>query len=81
MNAVVDLKTLKKFINDNKDNKNFIYNGISLIERIIYLQNYEALKYLLSLDVNIIVPKLMEEPIKYNNKKIIDELINYSTQS
>ena len=57
MNAVVDLKTLKKFINDNKDNKNFIYNGISLIERIIYLQNYEALKYLLSLDVNIIVPK------------------------
>ena len=81
MNAVVDLKTLKKFINDNKDNKNFIYNGISLIERIIYLQNYEALKYLLSLDVNIIVPKLMEEPIKYNNKKIIDELIDYSTQS
>ena len=34
MNAVVDLKTLKKFINDNKDNKNFTYNGISLIERI-----------------------------------------------
>lgn len=81
MDSIVDLPTLKKFINANENNKNFKLNNVYLIERIIYLNDNKALEYLLSQNVNILIPKLMEQPIKFNNKEIINSLINYSSQA
>ena len=81
MDSIVDLPTLKKFINTNENNKNFKLNNVYLIERIIYLNDNKALEYLLSQNVNILIPKLMEQPIKFNNKEIINTLINYSSQA
>lgn len=81
MDSIVDLPTLKKFINANENNKNFKLNNVYLIERIIYLNDNKALEYLLSQNVNILIPKLMEQPIKFNNKEIINTLINYSSQA
>ena len=81
MDNIVDLPTLKKFININENNKNFKLNNVYLIERIIYLNDNKALEYLLSQNVNILIPKLMEQPIKFNNKEIINSLINYSSQA
>lgn len=81
MDSIVDLPTLKKFISSNENNKNFKLNNVYLIERIIYLNDNKALEYLLSQNVNILIPKLMEQPIKFNNKEIINTLINYSSQA
>lgn len=81
MDSIVDLQTLKKFISSNENNKNFKLNNVYLIERIIYLNDNKALEYLLSQNVNILIPKLMEQPIKFNNKEIINTLINYSSQA
>lgn len=81
MDSIVDLPTLKKFISSNENNKNFKLNNVYLIERIIYLNDNKALEYLLSQNVNILIPKLMEQPIKFNNKEIINSLINYSSQA
>ena len=81
MDSIVDLPTLKKFINADENNKNFKLNNVYLIERIIYLNDNKALEYLLSQNVNILIPKLMEQPIKFNNKEIINTLINYSSQA
>ena len=81
MDSIIDLPTLKKFISSNENNKNFKLNNVYLIERIIYLNDNKALEYLLSQNVNILIPKLMEQPIKFNNKEIINTLINYSSQA
>lgn len=81
MDSIIDLQTLKKFISSNENNKNFKLNNVYLIERIIYLNDNKALEYLLSQNVNILIPKLMEQPIKFNNKEIINSLINYSSQA
>ena len=81
MDSIIDLPTLKKFISSNENNKNFKLNNVYLIERIIYLNDVKALDYLLSQNVNILIPKLMEQPIKFNNKQIINSLINYSSQA
>lgn len=81
MDTVINLDTLKKFIELDENNKNFKLNGVYLIERVIYLNDINALDYLLSIDANIIIPKLMKIPIKFNNKEIIDKLFNYSSQS
>lgn len=81
MDSVVDLKTLKEFIDSDENNKNFKLKGIYLIERLIYLQDKDAIEFLLNSNANIIIPKLMEQPIKFNNKEIIDLLFSYSSQS
>ena len=45
------------------------------------MNDNKALEYLLSQNVNILIPQLMEQPIKFNNKEIINTLINYSSQA
>lgn len=81
MNSVIDLETLKKFIQSDENNKNFKLNGSYLIERVIYLNDLNALDYLLNNNASIIIPQLMKNPIKFNNKEIIDKLFHYSSQT
>lgn len=81
MDSIIDLNTLKDFVNADENNKNFKLKGVYLIEKVIYLQDEKALTFLLEQNANILIPKLLEQPIKFNNKNIIDILFNFSSQT
>ena len=67
--GIIENAKNSEYIALNKDVYSILPKGIYLIERIIYLNDIDALKYILSTDANIIIPKLMEQPIKFNNKQ------------
>ena len=51
------------------------------IERAINSDDSKELRRILKSNVNIIIPKLLKDPIKYNKNDMIDLLINYSSQT
>lgn len=66
-------------IKNDENNKNIKINGYYLIERAIEYNDIKSIKYLLNINCNIYIPKLLYNPIKFNKTKIIDLLYNHST--
>ena len=67
-----------KIIKQDENNKNIKINGSYLIERAIEYNDIKSIKYLLSINCNIYIPKILFNPIKYNKIKIIKLLTNYN---
>lgn len=66
-------------IKKDENNKNIKINGSYLIERAIEYNDIKSIKYLLSINCNIFIPKLLFNPIKFNKTNIINILTNYSS--